>query len=495
MDPNIPSEQSLRETLVSDPHRPRYHVVSMGGKCVPFDPNGALFWKGRYHLMLIVQPKKSFHCYAHISSKDLVHWRHHPIALEPGEIDTAIFSGGACIDREGIPTITYWGLSEKGGILLATSTDDELNHWTKHPANPVIPMNKDGYDVTAEGEPFAVADPSDIWIHNGRYYMLTGNLPVLRIFGREQDMDEHKGDTAYLFVSDDLAKWEYLHPFYTSRREWTEADEDCMCPDFFPLGDRHMLLFISHNHGCQYYIGRYENDRFFPDTHGRMSWEDYHFFAPESILDDQGRRIMWAWIRDGREEKTIEQSAWSGTLSLPRVLWLGDDRTLRLAPPVELEQLRYHPGIVDCIAVESDNEVTLDGMEGKDLELFIEMESGEASAYGVQVCSSPGGEERTLVFYDAVAKKLCIDTRNSSLGEGAKSVEGGPFELAQGEMLKLRVFIDQSVVEVFANDRQAVMRRIYPTREDSVGVAVFSRGGAATMRRARSWKMAPSNPW
>jgi beta-fructofuranosidase len=495
MQEQMQSEQVLRDSLVTDPYRPRYHVVSMGGKCVPFDPNGALFWKGRYHLMLIVQPKTSYHCYAHISSNDLVHWRHHPIALEPGEIDTAIFSGGAFVDRDGIPTISYWGLSGKGGIFLATSSDDELNHWTKHPANPVIPMNKDGYDETPDGEPFAVADPSDIWIHEGRYYMLTGNLPVLRIFGREKDMDEHKGDTAYLFVSDDLAKWEYLHPFYTSRREWTEADEDCMCPDFFPLGDRHMLLFISHNHGCQYYIGRYENDRFYPETHGRMSWEDYHFFAPESIVDDQGRRIMWAWIRDLREEETIKESGWSGTLSLPRVLWLGDDKTLRMAPPVELEQLRYQAWSIDSLAVDADQEVELKEIAGRDLELYVEMESGDAAAYGVNVCCSPEGKERTTVFYDSEAKKLCIDTRNASLGEGSKSVEGGPFELAPEESLQLRIFIDQSVVEVFANERQAVMRRIYPTREDSVGVSVFSRGAAATVRSAQAWKMAPSNPW
>jgi beta-fructofuranosidase len=495
MESGTQSDLALRETLLNDPHRPRYHVVSMGGKCVPFDPNGALFWKGRYHLMLIVQPRKSFHCYAHISSKDLVHWRHHPIALEPGEIDTAIFSGGAFVDRDGTPTITYWGLSEKGGILLATSTDDELDHWTKHPDNPVIPMNKDGYDVTSDGQPFAVADPSDIWIHDGRYYILTGNLPVLRIYGREQDMDEHKGDTAYLFVSDDLVNWEYLHPFYTSRREWTEADEDCMCPDFFPLGDRYMLLFISHNHGCQYYIGRYESNRFYPETHGRMSWEDYHFFAPESLVDDQGRRIMWAWIRDGRDEATIEQSAWSGTLSLPRVLWLGDDNTLRMAPPVELEQLRYDPREIGSVIIETDGEIVLNDVKGWNLELNLEMSSEDATAFGVNVCHSPDGEEQTSVFYDSIARKLCIDTRQSSQGEGSKSVEGGPLTLESDGLLHLRVFVDRSVVEVFANDRQAVMRRIYPMREDSVGVSLFSRGGASNVRHAKAWKMAPTNPW
>ena len=109
---------------------------------MPFDPNGAFFWKGRYHLMYITQPEKGHHCYAHISSRDLLHWRHHPMALEPGENDTAIFSGGAFIDKNGVPTITYWGLGDKGGVCIATSTDDELDHWTKSPHNPVIPQNR-----------------------------------------------------------------------------------------------------------------------------------------------------------------------------------------------------------------------------------------------------------------------------------------------------------------------------------------------------------------
>ena len=62
MGKNLDSEGAFREKLLGDPHRPRYHIVSMGGRCLPFDPNGALYWKGRYHLMLIVQPRKAHHC-------------------------------------------------------------------------------------------------------------------------------------------------------------------------------------------------------------------------------------------------------------------------------------------------------------------------------------------------------------------------------------------------------------------------------------------------
>ena len=106
------------------------------------------------------------------------------------------------------------------------------------------------------------------------------------------------------------------------------------------------------------------------------------------------------------------------------------------------------------------------------------------------------GEEQTSVYYDAEDKKLKIDTTRSSLGDvGPKSIEGGPFELRDGEPLRLRVFIDRSVVECFANDRQAVARIIYPTRPDSVGVSLFSRGGETKVKSIEAWDMAPSNPY
>jgi beta-fructofuranosidase len=90
---------------------------------------------------------------------------------------------------------------------------------------------------------------------------------------------------------------------------------------------------------------------------------------------------------------------------------------------------------------------------------------------------------------------LKIDTTKSSLSEGPKTVEAGPFELGPEETLKMRVFIDKSVVEVFANGRQAVMRRIYPSRPDSVGVKLFSTGGTAHVSQVDAWEMMPANPY
>lgn len=494
MKPEIHAARALRAKLLADPHRPLYHIVTPEGVCAPFDPNGALFWNGRYHLHTIVQTEKG-HCWDHISSHDLVHWRHHGLSLEPGGVDEGVFSGGAFIDSNGVPTITYWGLGESAGICLATSTDPDLAVWTKSPANPVIPQTSLGIYEDGHGLVYGAADPSAIWVHEGRYYMLTGNLLVLRAYGIEHDLDEHKGDTAYLFVSDDLVRWDYRGPFYTSRREWTRADEDDMCPDFFPLGDRHMLLFISHNLGCQYYLGRYEGESFVPEIHGRMTWNDNAFFAPESLLDDRGRRIMWAWVFDGREPATREASGWSGMLSLPRVLWLGEDHTLRMAPPEELALLRMHPKAYHALTVPAGREVTLEAIQGNSLELVVEMVVGAATEAGVKVCCSPDGAEETRITYDAVEKKLKVDTTRSSLGEGPKAVEAGPLELGADESLQLHIFIDRSVVEVFANDRQAVTRCIYPTRPDSLGVSLYSTGSAVEVRSVQAWEMAPANPW
>jgi beta-fructofuranosidase len=123
------------------------------------------------------------------------------------------------------------------------------------------------------------------------------------------------------------------------------------------------------------------------------------------------------------------------------------------------------------------------------------MNSNVAKQFGVKVSCSPQGEEQTLVYYDVAEKKLKVDTTKSSLMEGPKSIEAGPFSLNADEPLRLRVFVDRSVVEVFANGRQAVMRRIYPSRPDSVGVRLFSIGDETQVSSAEGWEMAPSNPY
>jgi beta-fructofuranosidase len=505
-DEAVRSSRLLRERLLCDPYRPRYHFCTPEDMGIPGDPNGAFFAGGRYHLMHLYNRNGSGFCWGHVSSTDLVHWRHHPDAIGPGNGDEGCFSGGGFVDDDGIAYLSYWMLWGDKGIGLAKSSDRQFDRWTKLPANPVIRSTEFGVtEVKGPGGKsvfLGSADPSNVWKKNGRYYILTGNLLVLNKIGRKADSPlAEQGDRLYLFVSDDLKHWKYLHVFYERNPQWTDRSEDNMCPSFLPLpagpeggppSGKHLLLFISHNKGCQYYVGDYRDDRFFPTSHGRMSWMDNTYFAPEALIDGRGRQIMWAWLTDNPPDE--KPKGWSGVYGLPRTLWLGEDGTLRMRPVPELEMLRCGEKTWNDAAVAGDKARRIEGIVGDSCELALEIDPGTAKRCGVKVRASGDGKEETLLYYDADAKQLVFDsTRSGSFGRNV--VEQAPFALKHGEPLLLRIFVDKSIVEVYANDRQAIGRRVYPTRADSLGVALFTHGGRATFKSVKAWEMAPSNPF
>ncbi len=111
----------------------------------------------------------------------------------------------------------------------------------------------------------------------------------------------------------------------TTNATMTEPFEDISCPDFFALGDKSMILFISHAYGAQYYIGSFTDSKFTPENHGRMNWPGGSFFASEQLLDPRGRNIIWGWIIDWEANLALAQG-FEGT-NLER-LWLEWDHEL-----------------------------------------------------------------------------------------------------------------------------------------------------------------------
>jgi len=278
------------------------------------------------------------------------------------------------------------------------------------------------------------------------------------------------------------------------------------CPDFFPLGERHVLVCISHSCGARYYVGRWENEKFVPELHRRMNWPGGTCFAPETLLDGQGRRILWCWAL---ETRPAERAPWGGVMTLPRVLALAPDHTLVIDPVPELEQLRANRRTRSRFTVSAGAPVLLEDVRGDSLELEIKVKPGKARRFGVRVRCSGAGEEETVIVCDRDAGTLSIDVAKASLDQDTVSrtfcMKGGdnppvtaqhaPFVLAKGEALQLRVFLDRSILEVFANRRQCLTQRIYPTRADSLGVALFADGGDATVAALTAWDLAPANAW
>ena len=354
---------------------------------------------------------------------------------------------------------------------------------------PEYAVVSDIWGVTESPEGYlGSADPSNIWKIGDKYYMLTGNLCVLNMFRDMPDAPKkYLGDHTELFVSKDLKKWEHKGQFYNRREDnsWTDESEDDMCPSFLPLPDgknsgrlsgKYLLLFIAHNKGTQYYIGTYkEGYRFIPEKHGRMSRVDNCFFAPEALMTPDGRQVMWAWMQDnpsGTCDSRLEKEyGWSGVYSFPRSLWLNEDGGLGMAPVDEIKNLRYNY---------TDN---ISELSGTSCEIIVRFASPGKN--GIKVRCSADGKEYTRIYYDNEKKELVCDMSNS--GSQFRKVESLPFELKEGEKLEIHILIDKSVIEVFANERQAIARRIYPDPE-STGIEL-----EGDILSAEGWEIMPTN--
>ncbi len=459
-----------RERLLKDPFRPGYHFTVPEGVAVPFDPNGAIFWQGRYHLFYIFQDKrlgrKSDH-WGHVSSTDLFHWRHHPTGLLEG-----MYSGNCFLNEDGVPTMCYHQVDQ--GNAMAVALDNDLDDWRKLDSNPITPETKE--DDEHHGK-YRSWDPFG-WYDGKTYYAIFG------------------GEHPAIAKTTSLSKpWSYVGDLFAHGLDGVSLEEDVSCADLFKLGDKDVLLCISHRMGCRYYIGEWKNEQFYPETHGQMSWVDNTFFAPESIMDEKGRRIMWSWLLDFREFGVRLEQGWSGTMSLPRVLWLNENNEMRMDVPKEIESLRYKPNQLQDIEVQPNTEANLKTIKGNSIEISLKFEQSTAEEYGIKVCCSPDGEEQTVISYCPTEAALKVDTCSSGPNESPKHIESAPLELPEGEQLRLRVFVDKSVVEVFANNQQAIMRRIYPARTDSVGVKLFAKGGSIKVNQLDCWQISPSNPY
>ncbi len=464
----------MRRQFLDDPQRPVYHFLApanfMG------DPNGAMMWQGKYHLFYQYNPDESFNCdermhWGHARSDDLVHWQDLPIAIapEPGKPDGRGCYSGHAVVVDGKPTIFYYGRG--GGNCIATSDDDMLT-WTKYPGNPIIPHPPKGTAVWRAWDPCA-------WKEGDTWYSLSG--------GNINDKD-----TAFLFESKDFIHWQYLHPLYEPGDE-----TDCSVPSFVPFAtDRYLLTFASHPRGAQYYIGTYKDHRFYPEIHGRFTFDQCNlecgnFYAPITMADDHGRLLMYGWITDGLSEAGQRQLGWSGVMCLPRVLSPADDGTLRIEPAPELQQLRHEHRQLTNQSIPAGGAVALKEIAGDCLELEIEFEPTAAGEYGLMVRRSPDEREHTRIYYSRDDACLCLDPALAGDNPDmiARNEQRGPLKLADDEPLKLRVFLDHSIIEVYANARQCLTRRIYPTRPDSRTIALFARRGAAVARSLNAWQM------
>ncbi|MFT4229912.1 MAG: glycoside hydrolase family 32 protein [Microbacterium sp.] len=470
----------LRDKALEDALRPRYHFVSPAGWLN--DPNGVAQRDGVYHLFYQYNPYGAEHHrihWGHAVSGDLVHWTDRPIALRPAEEgpDSAGCWSGVLVDDDGRPVIVYSAHRDEWESACLAYGDDTLDVWRKEERNPVIAGPPEGAAVTAFRD-------HCVWREAGVWRQIVGS--GLR----------GVGGCAFLYESDDLATWHELGPLVVGDArsrgdddpDWTGTSWECV--DFFRFspggatappdaasGDVHLLVFSAWDEGRTMHAivaqGRYQRDRFEVERYQRLDLGGRYAYAPQSFVDESGRRVVWAWMQEGRSKTAQRGAGWSGAMTLPRRLWLDADGIVREEPVPELESLRAQE--VEWSRHEAEQHTT-----GTQTELSLEASIPPDAVLRVVVMATPDEREETVIELSAAtdgALTLSVDRSRSSLDESCDSTpRRGPVP-HMGGPVPVRVFLDRSSVEIFAAGI-ALTTRVYPTRADAAGIRVEAHGGA-----------------
>ena len=500
-----------RKKQSTDPYRPIYHFVSP--ESTLNDPNGLCFWQGNWHMFYQgYPPEDRRQHWGHAISKDLIHWKDLPYAIYPSP-ERAVFSGGAMVEDNRVIAI-YQGTAV--GNMVAVSDDPLLLNWEKVTGKAVIPAKS----TTGFSLPYSVFDPS-IWKKDGIYYSLSA--------GRAPRSDGGLFGTASLFRSKDLATWEYLHEFVEGDR-FTLKGDDYACPYFWPIGDRYIMPFFSHMSGGQYLLGDYDKakDKFLVSSHSKFNFGAVGpagVHAPSAAPDGKGGVIIIFNMNAGKPT-----GEWNHIMSLPRKLTLAAKDDLRQEPTGDIESLRYNKQETGAMKLVANKETVLKNIKGNAIEIAAEINPKNAQVIELNVLRSPNKEEYTrIIIYKEKGFSKGLDyqagngtafmpadliplvtgekpgPRNPNVRASLISIESSfsstlpdvqlrapetaPFILEQNENIKLRIFIDKSVVEVFVNGKQCVAMRVYPGREDSMGVSILSHGQEAELLSLEAWQI------
>jgi beta-fructofuranosidase len=474
-----PSE--LCTKLASDELRPQYHLLPASNWMN--DPNGPIYVRGRYHMFHQYNPKAAVWGnmnWAHATSSDMVYWHHEPIAMSPtaGGFDSeGVFSGSAVLDG-GVPTVIYTGvmppIKESEATLrdgvhtwrevqcLASSHDADLNVWQKLP-EPVIAVPPPGIEVTGFRDPF-------MW-REGDSWLLGLGSGI-----------KNKGGMVLLYKSPDLRQWTYLHPLVegagNKKNSVNPVDTGDMweCPDFFPLEGKHVLL-ISTQGKVRWKVGTYKEQQFTPEKEGVVDWGAY--YAAKTMPDADGNRILWGWIPETRPEAEHNAAGWAGVMALPRVLSLNSDGELQMEVLPALRKLRHaHTGL-QRQAPPEDRKKMLDTLLIQDLaaEVSLEFRPKANEPFVVNLESEDGENFATLRFAEKQgARQLTVNELTAPLsGSGDAPV-------------RLHLFLDGSVLEVFVNGTTTLTARIYHVPKWPLRLTMQ---GAAPVDALDVWQMRP----
>ncbi len=471
----------------TEQYRPQFHFSPAVNWCN--DPNGLVYNNGTYHLFYQHNPFGNVWghmTWAHATSTDLVHWKHMPIAI-PEENGVMIFSGSCVVDKNNTSGFGKNGKAPMVAVYtghiegvnqsqhIAYSLDDGVT-WTKYSGNPVLDLHKKDF-----------RDPKVFWYGPKKYWVMCLMFPV-----------EHM---VQFYSSTNLKDWKHLSDFGPAG----DTSGVWECPDLTQVpvqgmpGKKKWLLQMSMNASMQYFVGEFDGVQFKNENSNseivRPDYgTDYYAAIAYNQLPASRAPAAIGWINNWNYANDIPTTPWKGAMSLPRTLNVRKEngQWILIQQPVEkLKQLRQAP--ISIAAKQVDKSYVLP-VKSQQFEMELVLQPGISTNSGVKIAA--GNNNYFEIGYDAKNQLLYTDrshTNNSGFNENYKKIFRSEKKLAaKNGKIKLHIYFDNSIAEIFVNDGEEVFTsQFFPAKEDN-GVILFSDSGETIFSNIHLWKIQPA---
>ena len=465
--------------LVPPEERPRFHVT--GGVGWINDPNGFSFYRGEAHLFYQYHPYATvwgpMH-WGHVKTRDFIRWERLPVALAPDMPYDGFgcFSGSALELPDGRHLLMYTGVrgerlpdgKAKHYQTQCLAVGDGVNY-EKLAENPVLTAR----DLPEGASEVDFRDPK-IWQEPDGYYAVVGNRPA------------DGSGSALLFRSDDAFHWRYTGAVAMNGHRYGKMWE---CPDFFRLDGEDVLMVSAQDMRSEGLEFRGGNETLcligHADAMKRLTPEraqavDYgiDFYAPQTLLAPDGRRIMIAWMQNwgiARARNAADHIC--GQMTLPRELRVRDGRLIQ-NPVRELENYRGKKIVHSDVPVRG--ETRLEGVRGRCLDLTVSVRPDGGAPYSAfRLNLAQDGAQRTSVCF--MPGRGSVRVERSDCGFRYEIAHEREFPVASGDgRVRLRAVMDHHSLELFVNDGEQAASFVLhaPLSADAVS---FGAEGEARM--------------
>jgi len=428
------------------------------------DPNGMVYYKGKYHLFFQHSPTSSVWSdisWGHATSNDLVHWERKPIAIYPDSLGF-IFSGSAVVDKNNSSGLGKNGITplvamytshdmkkEKAGLIDVENQSlsyslDEGKTWLKYQSNPVL-KNPGVRDFR---------DPKIIWHEPSKNW-------VVSIAAQNQ---------ISFYASSDLKNWKKLSDF---GKTVGSHDGVWECPDLFPIeyeGKTFWVLIVNINPGgpnggsaTQYFVGDFNGKEFKCDFK-QTKWMDYgpDEYAGVTWSNTGKRKVFIGWMSNWQYANIVPTEKFRNAFTIPRELGLkkiNEEYYVTSTPVSEFKKIEKKSIVINNLTINGSTDLT-DKIGNMEVPSKFSLVLSNKSDFSIELVNTLN--EKVVVGYSKDKNQYFLDRRNAGKTDFQKnfaSINYAP-RLSSSDEISLSIYLDLASIEVFADNGLSVLTSV-----------------------------------